>query len=368
MKRLQRAILLIWILGICKSEAPAWAAEIPYGWPWRGIAITSASSTDEKDIEYLASIHVNSIEIQLDTRLVAERYHLSPDDALSRDIKWANSILDACKKTGITGVLSISQIPIDPKAGITQESSSFWDDPEKRSEAVRIAAILAGNFKNRGTELGGYEILNEPVVWRGKNAAMPQSWLELMTSIIREIRKQDPERFIVVTPVLGGMPNQYSPATKPLPEPRIIYGVHMYLPHDYTHQGIQGRPLRVKYPGIVSFRYYDKNELEKLMMPAIEFQRKYKVLVWVGEFSAVRWAEGSNEYLRDLIDIFDKYGLGWAYFQYKSYHGWDPDNNTVYCRDAELPSAHPYEGRTSLRWQLLRKVYAKKAVAPATSK
>ncbi len=355
---LKRAALLFWILGICTKEAPVWAADMPQGWPWRGIAVTSASSPDEKDIEYLSSIHVNSIELQLDTRLVAQRYSLPPDEALLRDMQWADRMLDACKKYGITGILSISQIPIDPKAGITQESTGFWDT-EKRIEAVRIAGILARHFRNRGAELGAYEILNEPVVWRGRNAAMPESWRELMKSAINEIRKHDPGRFIVVTPVLGGMPDQYNENVKPLDDARIIYGLHMYLPHDYTHQGIQGRPLGLKYPGLVSFQYYDKNKLEQLMMPAILFQRKYKVPLWVGEFSSARWAEGSNEYLRDLIDIFDKHGLGWAYFQYKSYHGWDPDNNMIYCTDDQIGSSRIYQGRGSSRWQLLKRAFDK---------
>lgn len=361
---LKGAALLFWILGIF-TEVPVCAAEMPQDWPWRGIAVTSASSPNEQDIEYLVSISVNSIELQLDTRLVAQRYSLPPEKALSRDLQWADRMLDACKKHGITGILSISQIPIDAKAGITQESPGFWDT-EKRFEAVRMAGILARHFRNRGAELGAYEILNEPVVWRGRNARMPESWRELTKSVINEIRKYDPGRFIVVTPVLGGMPTQYNYA-KPLEDTRVIYGLHMYLPHDYTHQGIHGRPLGLKYPGLVAFQYYDKNKLEELMMPAIEFQRKYKVPVWVGEFSSVRWARGSNAYLRDLIEIFDKHDFGWAYFQYKSYHGWDPDNNTAYCADNQIDTCRIYEGRGSSRWKLLREVYARNSTVPTVS-
>ena len=160
-----------------------------------------------------------------------------------------------------------------------------------------------------------------------------------------------------MAPVLAAMPNQYNKNTRPINDPYIIYGVHMYLPHEYTHQGIHGRQLGIKYPGTVSFSFWDKKQLEKSMMPAIEFQKKYNVLIWVGEFSAARWADGANQYLSDLIDIFDKHGWGWAYFQYKSWHGWDPGYDSVYSTNED--ARQHYVGRDTERWKLLRKAFAK---------
>jgi len=37
------------------------------------------------------------------------------------------------------------------------------------------------------------------------------------------------------------------------------------------------------------------------MSPLLSFQRKFNVPVWIGEFSAIRWAPNSEQYLSNLI-------------------------------------------------------------------
>ena len=48
------------------------------------------------------------------------------------------------------------------------------------------------------------------------------------------------------------------------------------------------------------------------------------MLVNTGEFSAIRWANGSSQWLQDAIDLFEKYGFSWAFFAYKENNIWDP--------------------------------------------
>jgi len=83
---------------------------------------------------------------------------------------------------------------------------------------------------------------------------------------------------------------------------------------------------------MVSLRYWDKKKLEEAMSPAYCVPNKYKVPVFIGEFSAARWAPGANDYLKDLMDIFDSHRLGWTYFQYKSYHDGDPGIMTLHMQ------------------------------------
>lgn len=337
-------------------HSTGYTADFPKNWPWRGIVITSASSVDVSDIKYLAGIHVNAIELHLDVRQAAQRMKLSPAAALQRDLAWADQALDACKKYGITGILSFFQIPIDPTLGFYQESPEFWDNPDRRKEAINIAAQLADRFKNRGLELGGYSILSEPAVRRNKTPELPAAWPELMRSIVKTIRQRDPKRYITVSLSIGGMPNMYA-GLRPLDDPYIIYEAHMYVPHPYTHQGIYGHPLGGAYPGSINFRHWDRKALEEFMSPLIEFQKKYDVPIFVGEFSAVRWAPGAEHYLKDLIDIFDSHGWSWVYFQYKSWHGWDPDFDSLYSTNDD--ARKHYRGRDTARWKLLRDAYAK---------
>ena len=97
-------------------------------------------------------------------------------------------------------------------------------------------------------------------------------------------------------------------------------------------------------------------------MPLIEFQNKYKKLIWIGEFSAVRWAPGGDDYVRDLIEIFDSHGWGWSYFCYNSFHGWNPDYDNVFDPKAPGEWVKHYVGHNSNRWQILKKAYLKNKV------
>jgi hypothetical protein len=57
------------------------------------------------------------------------------------------------------------------------------------------------------------------------------------------------------------------------------------------------------------------------------------VHIYLGEFSAIRWAPGdsAHQYLRDCIDIFEEYGWDWAYHAFREWDGWSvehgPDRN-----------------------------------------
>lgn len=329
---------------------------MPPNWPWRGIVITSSAPVTEEDVRYLAGINVNAIVLHLDLRFDAQRLNNPPSTVWKQDLAWTDRILDACKKYGITGIIAVSQIPADPGLGLNQESRAFWDNPVRRREVIDIAARLADHFKGRGPELGAYSILSEPVLRINNKPMLPPSWPDLMRSIVAEIRRFDPRRYITITPCLGGLPANYG-GVRPLDDPYIVYEAHMYAPDTYTHQGIYENPRGVEYPGFTSFRYWNKNALEAYLSPLIVFQKNNNVLVFIGEFSTVRWAPGADRYLNDVIDIFDRNGLGWAYFQYKSWHGWDPDCDSVYStnEDARLH----FVGKNSARWKLLKEAYAK---------
>ena len=106
------------------------------------------------------------------------------------------------------------------------------------------------------------------------------------------------------------------------------------MPHSYTHQGVsnyKGAAFAGKtYPGLLS-RFgdtppvqWDKAELEKSMQAAIDFKNAHHAILYVGEFSVVRWAPGSAQWLKDSIEIFEKHGMSWSFHGYGSWNGWNP--------------------------------------------
>jgi len=372
---------LFFIVGNSSTSIAA-SSVLPPNWPWRGVGVSLMQPPNADDMQYLKKIGVNAISIQMWPRLKAKNQKISGREAFKRELKLLDTLLNECKLRGITAVITIYQFPMDPAGGLTQDSSEFWDNPELLKEAVYVAGELARRFHGRGKELGAYAILTEPLVVRdisfagikiGSTTEVPQAWPGLMRDIVKEIRKYDKTRFVSVTPGLGGMPAGYTDFT-PLDDPYIIYEAHMYQPHDFTHQGVGAKPIGYKYPGGIlwwSFTYWDADVLKGALYPLRRFQKKYNVPVWIGEFSAARWAEGGNQYLKDLIGIFDSDGLAWTYYCFKCWHGWNPDyadygdygESGVYDNSGD--GKLDYRGRNTARWSLLRAAFNKNRIREA---
>jgi len=168
----------------------------------------------------------------------------------------------------------------------------------------------------------------------------------------RAIRAIDPARTIIVEPASWGGPDGLSDLA-PLGVSNVVYSVHMYLPHAFTHQGVYGPGPVWRYPGAIEGKNWDKAALEAALKPVIEFQRAYGVHIYIGEFSAIRWApaESAYRYLKDLIDIFETHGWDWSYHAFREWSGWSVEHGSDRNNTAPVPT--PTD-----RQRLLRHWYA----------
>ena len=72
--------------------------------------------------------------------------------------------------------------------------------------------------------------------------------------------------------------------------------------------------------------YTDRKRLAVLMKPVVEFQKKYGAEIYVGEFSAVRYAPGAARWLEDVISLFEEYGWDWSYHAFRESHFWSVEH------------------------------------------
>ena len=138
------------------------------------------------------------------------------------------------------------------------------------------------------------------------------------------MRAEDPH-----TPIIIESNGWDSPKTfrylSPLTLTNIIYQAHLYSPMDFTHQRVMYRRKHtVAYPN--AEKGWDRDFLRQELEPVREFQLKHKARIYIGEFSAVVWAPGAENYLRDAISLFEEYGWDWSYHAFREWAGWSVEH------------------------------------------
>lgn len=346
--------LLALILPVVVHAAPA---DMPPEWPWRGVVMDVLANTPADVHRVKQVLHANSVQLQLWTTLLAKRDHLSADESWQRSLRWLDAMLDACRNEGVVAIVDANWFPIDNERRYDQTSARFWASANDKAEVLKLVGELASHLSSRKTELAAYDIISEPVMVVLGKAAVPPGWDSFQSEIVRTIRQYDRGRWIVVKPGPWGGPGGYADF-QPLPFDRLVYSVHMYEPHAFTHQGIYEWSMGAAYPGVVQGRYWDKAALASVLSPVAAFQHRYHVPVWVGEFSALRWAPGGEQYLKDLTKVFDDSGWGWCYFNFGFWHGWNPDYDNIYEKDEKTANYESHRvGESSLRWETLRQMF-----------
>ncbi|MPN57744.1 hypothetical protein SDC9_205438 [bioreactor metagenome] len=116
---------------------------------------------------------------------------------------------------------------------------------------------------------------------------------------------------------------QTYPYLSPLRMENVIYKVHMYFPLAYTHQRLRGEKEPViAYPGMIDGELWNREKIRATLQPVRDFQLRHGCKIYVGEFSAIVWAPGAEQYIRDCIAVFEEYGWDWTFHAFREWAGW----------------------------------------------
>ena len=275
-----------------------------------------------EDMEELKSWGANLIRWQL-TRNWGKA---NSERNLPEYLAWLRSrldeldrVLDKCAELGIKVVIDL-HTPPGGRYGDT--NMAIFYETVFRDAFYAVWEEMAKRYRNHPA-VWGYDLVNEPV----QNRPAQTDYLSVQYEAAKRIRAIDPETPIIIESNHWCTPDSFHQLL-PLPLPNIIYQVHMYAPSSYTHQGIgnkwgvQGAARLIAYPGTVDGRVYDREQLKNDLKPVRDFQTKYGVRIFVGEFSAVYYAPGAARYIDDLISIFEEYGWDWSYHAFRESHFW----------------------------------------------
>lgn len=296
----------------------------------RGMMVAPFATAD--DLRALAGWGANHVRWQL----TWGGFPQSPADTasvegyrawLSTVTSHIKSLLPLCDTLGIRVLLDLHTLPggCRYEAGTLAEHRIF-SSRKTQQEFTNIWVGLAQMFRDEPA-VWGYDLANEPV-----EGAMPDSsvdWNTLARRTADAIRQVDTTHAIVVQ----GAPSGGVPAFPGLQlnaaDPKTVYSFHIYDPILFTHQGIVTTDTTIRYPGVIGGRYWDRDSLRAWMQPVRDWQSRHgQPPVYIGEFSAVRWApDGSAaRYIADCISLFEGWGWSWAYHAFREWDGWSPEH------------------------------------------
>jgi hypothetical protein len=202
------------------------------------------------------------------------------------------------------GVHLVLAVCLDPWPS---RSSTFWTTPSQQTSLIeRWQELVRAWLPYRHLS---FDILNE---------AQHDAWPGLAPRIIQAIRVVDPSRIVIYEPAPHASPSAFTGLT-PLPFDGVVYSPHMYDPHPFTHQGIYDSDTPPDFvPG----------EASAWLQPVIDFQQRYNLPIYVGEFGCIRWAPHRHDYVAEVLAVFQAQGWGWSYHAWGEWDGWDAQCNS----------------------------------------
>jgi len=203
----------------------------------------------------------------------------------------------------------------------------FWVNEQMQASIVAVIRAFAARYAGNDA-FAGFDIINEPgpIIIEPKSARDP-AWQALATRIINAIRSEDPTRVIIFEWARWDADYTDLP---PIPFKGVVYSSHWYMPNNLTHQGVYPEYSDViPYPTPADNRFgpYNRAIMKQYLQPIRDFQVRYNVPIYFGEFSCARWAPGKSSYnfAADAVSIFNEFKWNWTFFTFRGYRGWDAE-------------------------------------------
>jgi len=284
----------------------------------------------EEDLRTLGeNWNANLIRWQL---TMSQHEKKSIGDNLESYDRWLNKKLDeldkalvVSKKYGIKVVIDLHSAPGDRDSN---GEINMFHEKKYNDHFIKIWKRIAQRF-NGNPAIWAYDLVNEPQQYKPSPASM--GCMETQVRVAQAIRKIDSKTVIIIETNGSDSPLTFKTFT-PINISNVIYSVHMYLPFEFTHQGVGNNRSEIVYPGLINGTHYDINALKDILKPVRDFQLSNNISIYVGEFSAARWAPGAAQYLDDCIEIFEEYGWNWTYHAFRESYVWSVEHENSFSQ------------------------------------
>ncbi len=261
----------------------------------------------EQDFRNISTWEANCVRVPFHYRLIEK----SPFKYSEEGFLYLEKALSWAQKYNLKIILDLHAAPGSQNSDWHSDSSGIpflWEKTAYRERTVALWEKIADRFKDRSS-LYGYDLLNEPVVGKGKLKILHGFYRKL----VARIQNIDKNKKLYLE---GNLWAQEIDFLKDLIDENVRISIHSYQPLNFTFNFIP----YYKYPGVIDGGKWDKNAVYKYLEPYYKFSRKNKVEILVGEFG-INWRNnfyGEADYLRNILDAFEDFGFSYTYWTYKT--------------------------------------------------
>ena len=232
-----------------------------------------------EDIRQIASWGFNSIRLPFNYRL------LTPEDQpgvyLEEGFQIIDQLLEWCENNKLYLILDMHCAPGGQSKDNISDSDGIearlWTEEANKDRTVEIWQKIAERYVNEEW-IGGYDLINEPVLPSGVTGVDLRALYMRITSAIREI---DPNHIIFIEG------NWYATDFTLLTPPfavNLVYSFHKYWSEN-------------SYASIQSY---------------INIRNTYSYPLWMGESG-----ENSNPWFSDCVQLLEENDIGWCWWTHK---------------------------------------------------
>jgi len=210
-----------------------------------------------------------------------KQFSPEPGVWVDKGFNTVDSLITWCREAGLHLVLDMHAAPGAQNGGPISDSDGtawLWFLQEHQDHAVQIWREIARRYANE-TQIGGYDLLNEPVHW-GVSGSVFKA---LYVRIVNAIREVDTDHIVFIE---GNWYGTDFNDLKPPFDSNMAYSFHKYWSINSTG----------------SIQSY------------LDLRETYNVPLWMGESG-----ENSNHWYSEATDLLEENEIGWCWWAHKKY-------------------------------------------------
>lgn len=294
-------------------------------------------------IEFVRLIPVNW-ESQGRDFLIGDADHFAGIPA--EDLQRLEAVLDVAHRHNVKVLLTMFSLP---GARNRQDNDyefdyRLWTDEAFQQQAMAFWKALAARLRDHPA-IVGYNPLNEPhparrdgftadedekgfADWLARHEGGPSDLNRFNRRIVKAIRSEDSRTPIVLDCWFHSGPGGFR-HLRPADENAVLYAFHFYEPWVFaTYRVNKGRfayPDRMPTVQGDATGPWTPAEIRRRVRPVVEWAQRFNIpasRIIAEEFGCDRRVSGAQQYLEDIIGVFNRRQWHWAFYSFRA-SDWD---------------------------------------------